>query len=375
MACADVETVSTMSGPRLDFLVRTPRPLPFGLPDAVDWTSTFDLGSKDGTPVARRKQVSADPVWQTPMNKGRAVVASPLSGRTGAGSELPVFPALPFWGNEAKTPESKSKGFNFTPPPAPSLWQQQRDMDEDVKMALSWNSVHMVKLCLQRNKRSCPCGVRVDHSVHEAVNHPHLIALEFLLNNGSKESINEACNGQRPLSRAIRMAHTKGDVGYEMARLLLEHGAQPNMAGTSPLHEAAACASPAAVALLCSHGADPNAVNDVGRTPLHVICKRTLFTPDALQEEVVEVLLAHGANPTALDANGLKPSEQAARAASMSPLGGGQSFTLRDRLLRAERWWMRRSALLVRHGQSSVESRNIYQKLPGDIFKVVVRFL
>lgn len=374
--------------PLLDFLGTPQKPSLLGL-----------CFPEVGTPVGRRRvnpvkehsddsdeflQEPARDAWLTPMNRKDLSVTSPwnrgrncggsLPGQDCAFSNMPAFPPLPFTDalNEAKTPETKCKPGFFTPPPAPSLERQQREMEEDVKTALKWNSVPMLSLSLLRGGRTCRC--RFDHSLHEAVNHPHLEALEFLLKRGVKESINEACGGQRPLVRAIRMARNKGDVGYEMARLLLEHGAHPNMTGTSPLHEAAACASPAAVALLCSHGADPNAVNYSGRTPLHIVCKRTLFTPDALQEQVVEILLANGANPTSRDASGLKPSEQAADTASMCSFDSSPvRSVLRDRLLCAERWWMRRPAMLARHGHG--EPRTIIRRLPDEIFQAVVRFL
>lgn len=322
--------------------------------------------------------------WRTPMRKLSATTSpSPWRGGRGMASGLdpfafgsmPAFPSLPYAEPETKTPETKCKPGFFTPPPAPSLERQQREMEDDVQTALKWNSVPMLSLSLLRGGRTCRC--RFDHSLHEAVNQPHLAALEFLLRRGVKESINEPCGGQPPLVRAVRMARNKGDVGFEMARLLLEHGAQPNMVGTSPLHEAAACACPASVSLLCSYGADLNAQDGSGRTPLHMVCKRTLFTQYTLQDEVVKILLAHGADPTLRDHSGFRASAEAADAGSICSFDGCPARTeLRERLLRAERWWTRRPALLARYGTTPPSGPpNIICRLPTGIFQAVVCFL
>jgi ankyrin repeat protein len=57
---------------------------------------------------------------------------------------------------------------------------------------------------------------------------------------------------------------------------------------------------PEAVRALLEIGADPNAVNGAGRTPLHAAA-RGGFT------RAIELLLAHGADPLMLDAGGSTP--------------------------------------------------------------------
>jgi ankyrin repeat protein len=55
-------------------------------------------------------------------------------------------------------------------------------------------------------------------------------------------------------------------------------------------------------ALVLEHGADPNARNDMGWTPLHYACQL-----DSRDEDMVALLLNHGADPNAADNRGLVP--------------------------------------------------------------------
>jgi len=223
---------------------------------------------------------------------------------------------------------------------------------------------------LVRN-RSCCCGI--DHSLHEAVSRQHPAALEFLLTHGTKEALNRPCGGQRPLDRAIRMTHVEGDVGHKMARLLLEHGAEPNAAGDSPLHDAAASSCAPAARLLLDHRADPNAENGCGLTPLHVACRRLLFSCGDMQEEVVQVLLAHGANPCIRDQRGLLASDYARATGAIPTMNiHAPSSNLVACLERAERWAARRTALLAR---TRGDREHVLCRLPLDVFQAVVRCL
>jgi len=289
-------------------------------------------------------------------------------GRQRPRAALPGSPLL-------STPTSKCQVSVFTPPPAPSMERQQREVEDDVKMALGWGSTTLLSWTLVRS-RTCTCGI--DHALHEAINFQHPVALEFLLSRGVKETLNVSCgsSGQRPLHRAVRMTRTEGDVGYVMARILLEYGAQPNTAGDSPLHDAASGGCPAAVRLLLKHSADPNAVNPNGQTPLHAVCQRMLFSSTDLQEQVVQALLAHGADPTRRDAAGLLPSDYA-RSAGQLPVFDGLASGIIEFLERAERWWERRMALLVRSRTvgTRAEGAHILCRLPQDAFQAVVRFL
>jgi len=356
------------------------------------------LGGKVVTPLSRRRRSEAPNFFMEPGKENipaeiegfsparRNVLprtpfkAARISGPVGQDSPpvLPL-PALDYQDNvTAMTPDAKIAVGLFTPPPAPCAEQRQRQLDEDVKTALSWNSVPLLSLSLLHGGRACSCRSCFDHSIHEAVNQHHVSALEFLLSRNVVESINEVCGGFNPLYRAIRLARVEGDMGYRMASLLLEHGARHDVAtqcGSTPLHEAAANSSLAAVQLLLGYGANPNASNALGRTALHIACCRTPFSLEELQIDVVEALLAGGANPLLSDNSCMRPVDLAIQDASMlrhfmDP--GTDGSLCCQRLIRAEHWWRRRPALLIRLKSSG---NNLVTDLPDPIFHAVVRFL
>lgn len=378
---------SSPAFPKLEFLVSSPKS------SSQDGTH----GTEVRTPVGRRR--GYPPVFLPPFKRGEEDdheeaekenqaswpwntcgngdgFSTPCQGPKTNGFSLP---SMPSW--DTKSPEPKSKSICFTPPQRPSARLQQKEFEKEVSAALQGNSVSALCYLLQRGGK-CRCYGDHGHALHEAVRRHHLAALEFLLKRGVKDCLNEDCGGKRPLMRAIHMARNENHVGYQMARLLLEHGAQPNMAGTSPLHGAAAWACPAVVALLCAYGADPNALDALGQTPLHVVCHRTNvgFMPDTLQDKMIEVLIAKGADPTKRDASGLRPLEAFEKASAGSfcfapPLRTPslQEMVSISRLLRAERWWARHPAMLARHRDGG--PGNIIRRLPDGVFQVVVLFL
>ena len=106
-----------------------------------------------------------------------------------------------------------------------------------------------------------------------------------------------ALDGFQPLGLACFFGH------YEIARLLVEAGAEVNSPSKNPqkvmpLHSAAASRSLEIARLLLEHGADPDARQNDDFTPLHEAAHNG-------QIELVEILLAHGADVNASQKPGL----------------------------------------------------------------------
>lgn len=109
-----------------------------------------------------------------------------------------------------------------------------------------------------------------------------------------------------PLLRAIE----RDDL--EMARLLLDHGADPGRrcacpTGEPPLWAAVVHRRVGIARELLARGADPGAAAFSGTTPLHVAAMRGY-------EELVDLLRAHGAAPERRDGSGRTPRDWAADA-------------------------------------------------------------
>eukprot|EP00747_Dinoflagellata_sp_TGD_P169400 gnl/TRDRNA2_/TRDRNA2_198315_c0_seq1.p1 gnl/TRDRNA2_/TRDRNA2_198315_c0~~gnl/TRDRNA2_/TRDRNA2_198315_c0_seq1.p1 ORF type:complete len:379 (+),score=55.61 gnl/TRDRNA2_/TRDRNA2_198315_c0_seq1:87-1223(+) len=201
----------------------------------------------------------------------------------------------------------KAKELNTcTPPRAPGL--RRKRLNDDIETALNRDSMPLLTVALLQ--AHCCCA---DHCVHEAVKQKHLRALEFLLKSGNQR-LDEHCQGQRPLHVAIGSCTGLGDCGYEMAKLLLQHGARPDYCEGdsrtvhSPLEDAVMRGNDAAVALLLDHRADVNATDVNGRTALHAACCQTSVNDDhGYHEPVIMRLLSHGACPSTADACGHTP--------------------------------------------------------------------
>jgi ankyrin repeat protein len=120
------------------------------------------------------------------------------------------------------------------------------------------------------------------------------------------------CNGWT----ALHWAGLGDDLG--LARALLAAGADPNakdMFGCTPLYQCTAGEKGLAWAdLLVAHGADVNVRDRDGGTPLHACAGRARGAP------TMSLLLAHGADPNARDERGRTPLHVAAATPRSGPL-------------------------------------------------------
>lgn len=145
----------------------------------------------------------------------------------------------------------------------------------------------------------------------EQVSRPlRLEMAELLLSNGANPNLSEGQRGTtllEELSRTVGCPSDEKSYRYvwepkaKAMELLIRHGANVNLAnrenGNTPLHYAAVSGNPDLVQLMFEHGAEVNAVNRGGYTPLYYLAASgTGCRDDRRIEKTVEMLVAHGAD-------------------------------------------------------------------------------
>ena len=133
-------------------------------------------------------------------------------------------------------------------------------------------------------------------------------ALRNLLDNGARFDKNTDIN-TRHRATGVTMLYCAVRAGsLQTAYYLLDQGANPNLQdnilSNSPLHTAAEKGYTDCITKLCAHGANPNAVNREGQTPLHaaVLSRQTAS---------VTTLLSKKAQKDVRDTYGRKPIDYA----------------------------------------------------------------
>jgi ankyrin repeat protein len=102
---------------------------------------------------------------------------------------------------------------------------------------------------------------------------------------------------------------------FVRVRELLSQGADPDALDDdhrTPLHSAVLGSSVGVLALLLESGADPNLRDNDGWTPLHFAAQERL-------PEIARILLARGADPNVQDSDGATPLWRAVQAAGDRP--------------------------------------------------------
>eukprot|EP00927_Polykrikos_kofoidii_P077597 TRINITY_DN74534_c0_g1_i1.p1 TRINITY_DN74534_c0_g1~~TRINITY_DN74534_c0_g1_i1.p1 ORF type:complete len:368 (-),score=48.14 TRINITY_DN74534_c0_g1_i1:58-1107(-) len=310
----------------------------FGLPSAVDFSflarqlpcppvDANDLSAFE-SPILRRS--SRSPA----SSSGASDCITPRRRDVAVKSPVGRTTRVKAGGDGYATPPCIYSGETIIPP-APRF--SHKRADDDLEEGLEEGSLPFVEMALLRGSE-CRCAAQ--HCFHEAVRRLHLPAVKFLLSEGNS-AVNDVCGGRRMLDVALAACRSPHDDGYAIADLLLSNGASTDsLCGAySPLRDAAGRGNLTAVSLLLAHGADANAADVSGATPLHCACQQASIVGGPWCSSIVRSLLAHGASPLQEDAAGSR-----ARVHAESWV----ATDVRTTLSRAERHWNRRSLLLAR---------------------------
>lgn len=133
---------------------------------------------------------------------------------------------------------------------------------------------------------------------------------ELLLGNGANPNLPEGQRGTTLLEELTRtIGCTSDEKSYryiweprtKAMELLIRHGANVNLTNlandNTPLHYAAVSGNPDLVQFMLEHGAEVNAVNRGGYTPLYYLAASGSACRESRKiEKTVEVLVAHGAD-------------------------------------------------------------------------------
>ena len=128
--------------------------------------------------------------------------------------------------------------------------------------------------------------------LHDAASYAPIECVQVLLDHNANTNLQLDANGQTPLYLVIDRRRGE-DVTLDVARRLLEHGADPNLYKdiySSPLHEASYSGQLEVARLLLNYGAKVDAKDFRGRTPFQVAASKRYH-------EITKLLLEHGAVP------------------------------------------------------------------------------
>jgi ankyrin repeat protein len=96
--------------------------------------------------------------------------------------------------------------------------------------------------------------------------------------------------------------------------------ASPRRAGETPLHRACGAQAPGPLKLLLERGANPNAQDAKGQTPMRHLLRKYGSRAQRQLDPQLRLLLAHGADPALADAKGVTPAQAACANAPLPAL-------------------------------------------------------
>ncbi len=196
------------------------------------------------------------------------------------------------------------------------LWAARHGLSSDGELErILSESVHDKAVLL-----SCKDSMDGDTPLHVAVRFSNTKAALALLEHGSSAKLTNrwgdsplhlACLklSERVKAQCAELFAAGGDFNKRLFLELMKHGADPNAKnneGKTPLQEACASGNLECAKCLLEHGADLNAVSNNGFTPLHLAV-------DSLENETVLWLLEVGATVNTSDYEGYTPLHVACR--------------------------------------------------------------
>ncbi len=177
-----------------------------------------------------------------------------------------------------------------------------------LQCAVKSNALECLKIFIEQGADVNHLRSNGTNAIHLAADLGHTQCLEILLNAPNADPNIKICVREKE-STALHLAADVGNT--ECVRLLLSKGADAkvkNHRGFTPLHLAARTSSIECVELLLREGnADPNSEDFDHRTPLHASIGKADSAFD-----IIELLISWGANVNAKDAYGFTPLHLAA---------------------------------------------------------------
>jgi serine/threonine-protein phosphatase 6 regulatory ankyrin repeat subunit B len=173
----------------------------------------------------------------------------------------------------------------------------------------------IVQLLLERGANANARDKDNATPLHLASSSYGLLIASVLLDGGANVNANDNC-GRTPLHRLLANGHNNEcDSLVGFVSLLLKRGAEVNAEDedqATALHLAFNHRDLKIAPVLLDHGANPNAENNLGETPLHRLLKYNYFGED-LHLNTVQLLLESGANPNVRDKDGVTPLQLTSR--------------------------------------------------------------
>eukprot|EP00811_Abedinium_folium_P033032 NODE_6025_length_1712_cov_4.003785.p1 GENE.NODE_6025_length_1712_cov_4.003785~~NODE_6025_length_1712_cov_4.003785.p1 ORF type:complete len:397 (+),score=102.62 NODE_6025_length_1712_cov_4.003785:135-1325(+) len=256
------------------------------------------------TPVIHRSLASTPRPAAAPgstLQLPFALSFTPSPGTAAFASTLGTSPAAIGSAAAASTP---ARFVTATTPHRPCAWRKARDIREDVNTAIEEQSVHMLRMALQR-RHPCPG----EHALHEAICQAKVPALRLLLQSRAEPNARCSClvrGCELPLQLvAAGTGFFAASDRLQAVELLLRAGAQPSPPRTdadanTPLHDAVRRGDFEVARALLAHGADPNIHNAAGDGPLHTLLRFERLAPQTMTASLqlmALALLRAGANP------------------------------------------------------------------------------